>query len=78
MPCESFHARFPEIAEAETRMMYVLNHSEIPVGSYGLIEMYCNEEECDCRRVFFDVYDWEKKKSVAPGSNAITRCSKKK
>jgi hypothetical protein len=65
MPYESFHAHFPEIAEKETRTITVLNHASIPKGKYGLIEMYCNELGCDCRRVFFDVYDWEHRKSMA-------------
>ncbi|MBU0513088.1 MAG: hypothetical protein KJ638_15485 [Chloroflexi bacterium] len=65
MPFESFHARFPQIAEDETRTLIVMNNPGIPEGYYGLIEMYCNESGCDCRRVFFDVYDWDKKKSNA-------------
>jgi hypothetical protein len=65
MPYESFYARFPEIAEKETRTITVLNHASIPKGNYGLIEMYCNEPGCDCRRVFFDVYDWKRGTSMA-------------
>ncbi|MCJ7700189.1 MAG: hypothetical protein MUO62_01280 [Anaerolineales bacterium] len=65
MPYESFHARFPEIAEKETRTITAMNSSDLPTGSYGLIEMYCNEPDCDCRRVFLDVYDWENSKSMA-------------
>ena len=30
MPYESFHARFPEIAEKETRTITVMNHAGIP------------------------------------------------
>jgi hypothetical protein len=65
MPYESFHARFPETAAKETRTITVRNHAGIPTGSYGLIEMYCNEPACDCRRVFFDVYDWKRRTSMA-------------
>lgn len=65
MPYESFHSQFPEIAEKETRTITVMNHEGIPRGNYGLIEMYCNEPACDCRRVFFDVYDWERGTSMA-------------
>ncbi len=65
MPYESFYARFPEIAEKETRTITVINHEGIPKGNYGLIEMYCNEPACDCRRVFFDVYDWKRGTSMA-------------
>jgi hypothetical protein len=65
MPYESFHARFPEIAEKETRTLTATNAPDLPKGSFGLVEMYCNEPGCDCRRVFFDVYDWEKRRSMA-------------
>jgi hypothetical protein len=65
MPYESFHARFPEIAQKETRTVTIVDYPAVPKGSYGLIEMYCNESGCDCRRVFLDVYDWERRKSMA-------------
>ena len=65
MSYEFFYERFPEIAEKETRTIMVMKHESIPNGNFGLIEMYCNESSCDCRRVFFDVYDWEHKKSMA-------------
>lgn len=50
MSYESFHARFPEIAEKETRTLTTLNAPGLPAGSFGLVEMYCNEPDCDCRR----------------------------
>jgi hypothetical protein len=62
---ESFHARFPVIAEKETRTITAMNASGLPKGSFGLIEMYCGEPGCDCRRVFFDVYDWVNRRSMA-------------
>jgi hypothetical protein len=65
MPYESFHSLFPEIAAKETRTITVLNHKTIPTGQYVLTELYCNEPDCDCRRVFFDVYDPERRKSMA-------------
>lgn len=65
MPYESFYARFPEIAARETRTITIMNHARIPTGNYGLIEMYCNEPACDCRRVFFDLYDSERGRSMA-------------
>jgi hypothetical protein len=30
-----------------------LDDAKLPAGSYALIEMYCDEPGCDCRRVFF-------------------------
>ena len=55
MSFESFHNRFPEIAEAETREITVFDDSEVPADSYGLLESYCNDKDCDCRRVFLAV-----------------------
>jgi hypothetical protein len=58
MPYEPFHERFPEIAEKETRTLIAINDPDLPDGEYGLVEAYCNEPDCDCRRVFFHVADW--------------------
>ena len=52
-----FHDRLPEAAERETRTITVLGHSDygLPSGDYSFLEMFCDEAECDCRRVFFYV-----------------------
>lgn len=45
------------LAERETRS-YTLppgNPWGLPPATYWLLEMYCNESGCDCRRVFFSV-----------------------
>jgi hypothetical protein len=55
MPYVMFHEYFREIAKRETRSFTVFNNIELPAGDYGLLEMYCNEPGCDCRRVFFSV-----------------------
>lgn len=61
-----FVEHFREIAEKETRSISILRDDDvIPKGTYGLVEMYCNDPDCDCRRVFLDVYDWERQKSMA-------------
>ncbi|MBS1254101.1 MAG: Protein translocase subunit SecA [Anaerolineales bacterium] len=65
MPYEPFHERFPEIAKKETRSIIALNDPDLPERKYGLIEAYCNEPDCDCRRVFFHVHDWQKRELVA-------------
>jgi hypothetical protein len=66
MPYTSFHLYFREIAEKETRTVTILREDNIvPKGSYGLIEMYCDDINCDCQRVFLEVYDWERRKSMA-------------
>jgi hypothetical protein len=59
MPFEPLHARLPELAEAETRIVTVLeNHggpNRLPPADYAFLELFCNEPGCDCRRVFFTV-----------------------
>lgn len=76
MPYSSFHSRFPEVAERETRTITVIDPSNfnVPAAHYSFIEMFCDEPGCDCRRVFFSVvsslqndikavivWGWEKK-----------------
>jgi hypothetical protein len=57
MPYALFHDYFPEIAEKETRGLTIQGKSPwgLPPGNYGLLEMFCDERGCDCRRVFFYV-----------------------
>ena len=59
MPYELLHERLPELAEAETRVITVLESSgdfgKLPPAEYAFLEMFCNEPGCDCRRVFFNV-----------------------
>ena len=65
MPFEQFIARFNELGWKETRTATTLNHSKLPEDSYGFIEMYCNDEDCDCRRVIFEVFSEKSLKPVA-------------
>jgi len=66
MPYTSFHLHFRELAEKETRTLTILHENDIvPKGSYGLLEMYCDDPNCDCQRVFLEVHDWERRKSMA-------------
>jgi hypothetical protein len=66
MPYTSFHHFFREIAARETRTMNVMREDDVvPKGSYGLLEMYCDDPGCDCRRVFLEVYDWERGQDMA-------------
>jgi hypothetical protein len=59
MPYVLLYERLPEIAEAETRVITVLESSRIagqlPPAEYAFLEMFCDEPGCDCRRVFFSV-----------------------
>ncbi len=78
MPYTLFYERFPELAEEETRSLILLNDPELPDDEYAFIESYCDEPDCDCRRVFFNVlasrrnkilaviaYGWESKRFYA-------------
>jgi hypothetical protein len=46
-----FMERFRELGARETRSLTVTGRSDLPDGDYGFIELYCNEPDCDCRRV---------------------------
>jgi hypothetical protein len=65
MPYAPFQERFPEIARKETRAITVLGKSELPRDTYGLVEAYCDEPGCDCRRVFLNVVSTIRKKVLA-------------
>jgi hypothetical protein len=58
----------PDLAKRESRMFVVApgGHERLPTGSYTLIEMYCDERNCDCRRVFLYVQS-----SFRPGPEAV-------
>jgi hypothetical protein len=55
MPMVPLFEKLPEIAAVETRSIIISNNSKIPNGIYGLWESYCEELNCDCRRVFINV-----------------------
>lgn len=57
MPYVLFHDYFPDLAKKETRTITVVDPASVglPVGQYALLEMFCDEPGCDCRRVFFSV-----------------------
>ena len=55
MPYVQLHAVLPDLAKAETRSMTVMEGGE-PTGTYHLVEMFCDEPGCDCRRAFIQVF----------------------
>jgi hypothetical protein len=76
MPFVLFHEHFPSIAEQETRTLILPEKSGfiLPPGDYSFLEMFCDEKDCDCRRVLLMVvcshkdgvqavinWGWEKK-----------------
>jgi hypothetical protein len=49
----AFHERFGDLGE--TRVLTVPPRSAVPAGVYGLLEFYCTDDDCDCRRVIIKV-----------------------
>ncbi len=60
-----FHEKFPDIAKNETRSLIIHSDSELPDDKYVFTEAYCDEENCDCRRVFFNVFSEKTRKQLA-------------
>lgn len=57
----AFHSLLPDLAQREVRCIHVLQKpgapptSGLPAGEYAFVEFYCENLECDCRRVFIQV-----------------------
>lgn len=60
-----FHSRFPELAEAETRTITILRHDKLPADEYALLESYCEQPDCDCRRVMLSVISRRRQQLLA-------------
>lgn len=66
MPYELFQVLFPETTLTETRTAKIPEgNSLLPADEYGFLEAYCDEEDCDCRRVFFNVISRKRNDLVA-------------
>ena len=67
MPFAPFYELCPDVARQETRTITLLQDSDLglPAGDYTFIEMFCNEPNCDCRRVFLTVFSATTKKTEA-------------
>lgn len=60
-----FGVMFRELANKETRTLTVIDRPPIPKDTYGLIELYCVDEGCDCRRVMFNIVAQSNMKHLA-------------
>jgi hypothetical protein len=47
----ALHDVFPEVAAKESRMLRPINRPGLPEDDYVLVEHYCVDPTCDCRRV---------------------------
>jgi len=55
MAMEQLFSVLPDLAEKEMRMAHLRGHLDLPDGDYGLLESYCTDLSCDCRRVIITV-----------------------
>ena len=60
-----FGTIFPEVANEETRVISAFADPIVPSGDYALVEAFCVEHACDCRRVMINVIDVERREQVA-------------
>ena len=52
----AFYQLFPEIGLKETRTATIFGGDRsLPHDSYGFVELYCVDPDCDCRRVMINV-----------------------
>ncbi len=65
MAYEPFYERFRALALQETRSITIRNNPGLPDDDYGFLEAYCNDENCDCQRVMFNVASRRSNKIVA-------------
>ncbi|MDQ6814670.1 MAG: hypothetical protein M3040_13095 [Bacteroidota bacterium] len=66
MPYVPFYQYLPAIAQMETRVITLpssKNEFGLPAGEYAFVELFC--DECDCRRVFFNVINRDFTEPVA-------------
>jgi hypothetical protein len=68
-----FAAVFPEQALAETRTATVQGVPGLPDGDYGLLESYCADPTCNCRRVMLNVLGRSQGRILASVSYAFDR-----
>jgi hypothetical protein len=66
MPYEPFYERFRELALRETRSFTIADgHPYLQADEFALLEAYCNDKNCDCQRVFFNVASRKQQRIVA-------------
>jgi len=65
MPYLAFSTIFPEIAEKETRCIQFSNDPELAGDLFILMELFCDEPKCDCRRVMINVLSENRRQLVA-------------
>jgi hypothetical protein len=64
---------FPQQAVAETRVLTTRGHPVLPDDEYGLLESYCVEAGCNCRRVMLNVVARRQQAVLASISHGFDR-----
>src|SRR5260221_4114297 len=60
MNMTKFAGLFPEVAFRDCVLLWIDPPGKhLPVKDYGLLEYYCDEPVCDCRRVLLDVISFD-------------------
>ena len=53
-----FYTKFKDLAAKETRSITITAKDlGVPPGEYGLIEYYCTDDTCDCRKVMLQIVE---------------------
>lgn len=65
MAFDLFYHYFPEIAGKETRELTITADNDILSGSYSLMEMFCINPDCDCRKVILNIVSQKENKVVS-------------
>jgi hypothetical protein len=62
-----FYQYFPDLASKETRSIRVFFDNEwgLPADEYGLMELFCETRDCDCRRTMLMVVSEKSQQPVA-------------
>lgn len=58
MKFSSFFDAFPELVDTEFRNIFVMEnsgHEHIPPGNYAFLEFFCEDINCDCRKVIINI-----------------------
>ena len=73
MAMVAFHEYFPELAQKEVRSAILKDEGELPEDEYMFVESYCDEPDCDCRRVLLNVMSRKRQKFEAVISYGFDR-----
>ena len=67
MAMVSFSSEFPDVALNEARCIIAKEMRDIPNGEYIFLDSYCDDPDCDCRRVIINIISKD-----APGNILAT------